>query len=115
MPRSPKKDAAILFDLRDSDRNPKVLEDPRSSGSSLAPPPRNPKGTAKPRREKKASIEKPKSVEDNPDVVDTDQALLNQVETSSEKSVSRVVSNTVSQSGSGQGEVGEEGGEDVLN
>jgi len=111
VPRSPKKDAADLFDLRDSsdsDRNPKSLEASRSSGSSLTPPTRNPRSTtAKPRREKKASIEKPKAAEDKPDVA----ALSNQVETSSEWSISRVVSNTVSEDGTGQGKDEENGGE----
>ena len=74
----------------------------------MTPPTRNPRGTtAKPRREKKASIEKPKAAEDKPDVA----ALANQVETSSEWSISRVVSNTVSEDGTGQGEVEEDGGE----
>ena len=106
VPRSPKKDAADLFDLRDSsdsDRNPKSLEASRSSGSSLTPPTRG--TTAKPHREKKkTSIEEPKAGEEKPDVP----VLANQVETSSEWSVSRVVSNTVNQDGAGQGEVEED-------
>ena len=107
VPRSPKKDAADLFDLRDSsdsDRNPKSLEASHSSGSSLTPPTRG--TTAKPRREKKkTSVEEPKAGEEKPDVP----VLSNQVETSSEWSVSRVVSNTVNQDGAGQGEVEEDG------
>ena len=107
MPRSPKKDAAVLFDLRtsDSDRNPKMLEASRSSGSSLMPPTRNPRGRAKPH------IEKPKAGEDKPDVADAHPALANQVETSSEWSVSRIVSNTVIEDGTGQGKVEEDGRE----
>ena len=107
MPRSPKKDAADLFDLRDSsdsDRNPKSLEASHSSGSSLTPPTRG--TTAKPHREKKkTSIEEPKAGEEKPDVP----VLANQVETSSEWSVRRVVSNTVSEDGTGQGEIEEDG------
>ena len=109
VPRSPKKDAADLFDLRDStDRNPKSLEASHSSGSSLTPPTRNPRGTtAKPHREKKkTSVEEPKAGEEKPAEV---AVLSNQVETSSEWSVSRVVSNTVNQDGAGQGEVEEDG------
>ena len=109
VPRSPKKDAADLFDLRDStDRNPKSLEASHSSGSSLTPPTRNPRGTtAKPHLEKKkTSVEEPKAGEEKPAEV---AVLSNQVETSSEWSVSRVVSNTVNQDGAGQGEVEEDG------
>ena len=110
VPRSPKKDSSIVFDLRNSDPDLEPLPFPSRNPRLLA------RGTtAKPlSREKKANIEKPTiSVEEKPDVAHQ-AAPSNQVETSSKKSVIRVVSNKVSQDDeTGQGKVEQEDEKEV--
>ena len=121
VPRSPKKVSPIVFDPRNSDPELELLPVPfeasRSRPSDLtSPETRNPRGTtAKPlSRAKKANFEKPTiAAEENPD--ETRQAASsNQIETSSKKSVIRVVSNTVSQDDeTGQGKDEQEDEKDV--